>query len=194
MLTVQFDDAAFGFSRAQFAQALRAEGIPVGEGYVAPIYLEPIYQRLNDQGIGHYGKGVCPVTERMHEKTLLTCSLIHADMSSQDLEDVAAAVEKVSVSRLALRNHFVAEVTPNAQARIARKGSTLEPKASIAPSVCGVCALRPNIGWRNFRKKGLSDFKGQSSLTPFGTIPIIGHDMRFCGKPWAWDMREKWVS
>lgn len=106
---LRYDARAVGVPRAQFAKALRAEGIPVAEGYVAPIYLQPLYQkRLLYGGTGSpwtdaaykgsvsYERGICPVTERMHFEELIYTGAIHGQLSAADIEDIAEAFEKVT--------------------------------------------------------------------------------------------------
>ena len=75
--TVRYDAAALGVSRETFSQALAAEGFPQSVGYVPPLYLLPLFRkRIAVGGDGFpftltnrpYGKGLCPVTERLHEK------------------------------------------------------------------------------------------------------------------------------
>jgi perosamine synthetase len=46
-----------------------------------------------------YPKGLCPVAERLHEKELLLCPLLHEAMSQADIGDFADAVEKVVACR-----------------------------------------------------------------------------------------------
>jgi dTDP-4-amino-4,6-dideoxygalactose transaminase len=105
---IKYDSAANHVPRDRFAAALRAEGIPIGEGYVRPIYLEPLYQKQiaygNQgcpftcpyyQGKVNYARGLCPVTERMHFEELITTTVCHAGIRQEDLDDVATAFRKV---------------------------------------------------------------------------------------------------
>jgi dTDP-4-amino-4,6-dideoxygalactose transaminase len=96
------DEAALGASRAAFAAGLRAEGIPVVEGYVAPLYRQPVYRR-RAAGLGRgevdYGDGICPVTERLHEHELIYHSLVHAGMGDDDVQAVIDAFTKVHAHR-----------------------------------------------------------------------------------------------
>jgi dTDP-4-amino-4,6-dideoxygalactose transaminase len=107
---LRYDAAAVGVPRARFAEALRAEGIPIAEGYVAPIYLQPLYQERklfggtgspwNDpayRGSVSYERGICPVTERMHFEELIYTGAIHGQLSTADIEDFAEAFHKVAV-------------------------------------------------------------------------------------------------
>jgi len=97
-----------GVSRAAVAAALRAEGVPVAEGYVKPIYLQPMYQRRIARGrrgcpwtCGHwqgevsYEPGLCPVTERLWTHELLLADVCRIPLTEADVDDVADAFEKV---------------------------------------------------------------------------------------------------
>ncbi|SFM98474.1 dTDP-4-amino-4,6-dideoxygalactose transaminase [Formivibrio citricus] len=105
---IQYDAALHGVSRSRFVAALRAEGLPVGEGYVEPLYLQPMYQQRigfgkngfpftypSYQGTLDYRRGLCPVTETMHFEKLVYADYIHAGLNDQDIDDIATAFEKV---------------------------------------------------------------------------------------------------
>lgn len=105
---LRYDASTVGVPRARFAEALRAEGVPISERYVAPIYLQPLYQQRrlfggtgspwNDptyRGSVNYDRGICPVTERMHYEELIYTSAIHAQTAREDIEDMAEAFQKV---------------------------------------------------------------------------------------------------
>ncbi len=102
-----YDESKTGVPRARIAQALSAEGVPFGEGYVRPIYWEPIYQKkrifqksnypfnLGQNLERHYRKGSCLRTEFFHEKSLLATGLCRYPLSARDMEDVAKAILKI---------------------------------------------------------------------------------------------------
>ncbi|MDD5286877.1 MAG: DegT/DnrJ/EryC1/StrS family aminotransferase [Desulfuromonadaceae bacterium] len=105
---LRFDAAVFGVSRDRFADALLAEGISVGRGYVRPLYLEPMYQKRiaigkdgfpfsysGYKGDVSYEPGICPVTEQMHFNELLTGDFCHSGLGFNDLDDIVAAFVKV---------------------------------------------------------------------------------------------------
>ncbi len=105
---MRYDSRQTGVSRARLAEALKAEGIPIFEGYVEPIYLQPLYQEQQLFGTVHcpfqcphykgkanYGKGLCPVTERMHYDELLYTNICHADITKDDLSTFLQAFHKV---------------------------------------------------------------------------------------------------
>jgi dTDP-4-amino-4,6-dideoxygalactose transaminase len=100
LYALRLDERTLGVSRRSFAEALRAEGIPCGEGYVAPLYRQPLYRRravpaLRVEHAPDYADGTCPVCERLHEHEVLYLTLIHAGLSAADIEDVAGATIKV---------------------------------------------------------------------------------------------------
>ena len=99
---IRAEEDVLGVTRAAFAGGLRAEGIPVVEGYVAPLYRQPVYrQRAAPLGLGEavYDDGICPVTERLHEREVIYHSLIHAGMDDCDVQDVIDAFAKVHAHR-----------------------------------------------------------------------------------------------
>lgn len=106
---IRYDQASLRVPRKIFADALRAEGIPVSEGYVEPLYLQPMYQRRIalgrhgapfTQGVHvDYSKGICPITEQMHERELLMLSMCHANITQPDLDDIIEAFRKISENR-----------------------------------------------------------------------------------------------
>ena len=44
-LPMKINEKLLGCSRKKFASALRAEGLPINEGYVKPMYEMPIFQK-----------------------------------------------------------------------------------------------------------------------------------------------------
>ncbi len=105
---MKFNAKEIGVHRGKFAEAVRAEGVPLYGGYVRPIYLEPMYQQLlayGDNGFPFkgphmikeisYPKGTAPVCERMHYEELLTTPICHYPLTKEDIDDFVAAIEKV---------------------------------------------------------------------------------------------------
>lgn len=99
VLALEIDAAELGAERDWLVDALAAEGVPFGRGYVEPLYLQPIYQeRAFAAAAGStvsYARGICPVTESMHYERLMTTALIHSCLSGRDLEDVGSSLLKV---------------------------------------------------------------------------------------------------
>lgn len=115
MYPVRFDENIVGISRNLFLRAVAAElpkpkfwdTTPFAEGYVKPLYLNPVYQKKiaigkkgfpfnYNQGITYeYPQGLCPVTENLYYKELLLSPLVREGMAIQDIKDFADAIEKV---------------------------------------------------------------------------------------------------
>jgi perosamine synthetase len=92
--------------RGLFAAALRAEGVPVIEGYVRPLYMQAIYQRraarpggfpwsLAEPGSLSYAEGACPVVERLDADELLLLDVCREPLAARDIDLVSDAFEKV---------------------------------------------------------------------------------------------------
>lgn len=101
---LRYNRARTGVCREQIVAALQAEGIPVGQGYVEPLYLQPVYQQRAHSCAFHcprytgsvcYDQGICPVTERMHTEELITHTLCHAGLTQRDMDDIVDAFDKV---------------------------------------------------------------------------------------------------
>lgn len=97
-----------GIPRERFVSALNAEGIPMANGYVEPLYLEPCYQQQiafgkdgfpftypGYKGKVNYQRGICPVTERMYNTELMLTNICHANVTNSDLDDLISAFEKI---------------------------------------------------------------------------------------------------
>jgi dTDP-4-amino-4,6-dideoxygalactose transaminase len=105
---ITYDPIAAQVPRSRVVQAIQAEGIPVSQAYVKPIYWQPLYQQRilfggtkmpfeygNFKSTVSYKKGICPVTEKLHEQEIIFHRLIHPPMTKQDINDIAAAFKKV---------------------------------------------------------------------------------------------------
>ncbi len=105
-------------SRTQICQALIAEGVPVvAEGY-ASLHLLPMFQEkvaygkesfpwsLTERGRQlSYSRGICPVTEELHEKTLIRLSPCSHRFNDDDVDGIIAAFHKVWKNLDQLRVH-----------------------------------------------------------------------------------------
>jgi perosamine synthetase len=108
LYALRYDAEITGIPRSDFVAAVRAEGVPLFEGYVEPIYLQPLYQRRiaigadgfpftypGYKGKVSYDRGICPVTERMHFEELIYTNVCHAGVGDSDMDDVFEAFAKV---------------------------------------------------------------------------------------------------
>lgn len=101
VLPLKYDQDKTGIPRDLFVKALVAEGIPFGAGYVRPLYLNPIYHENKPFIYNYFGKeisydkGICPVTERLHEKELITTTVCRPPATLEDMDDVVKAANKI---------------------------------------------------------------------------------------------------
>ena len=108
LYAMRYDATITGIARERFVAAVCAEGVPLAQAYVQPLYLQPLYQRRiaigrdgfpftypGYKGEVSYARGICPVAERMHDHELLYTAICHADASEKDLQDWLDAIAKV---------------------------------------------------------------------------------------------------
>jgi len=113
---MRFNEEAMGISRQQFSAALAAEGFPHFTGYVRPLYLLPVFQKriaIGSQGYPfnssdrRYDKGLCPITERMHERELLGFEPCAYEVDPKTCDRLVEAIRKVHAQR-----HLLRELAP----------------------------------------------------------------------------------
>lgn len=106
--TARYDERETGVSRGLFAKALAAEGVPVAEGYVAPLYRLPLFQKriaIGRDGFPFtlsnrsYHDGICPVAERLHEKEFLELHVCSWVFDREEMQAVVDAFAKVHEQR-----------------------------------------------------------------------------------------------
>jgi perosamine synthetase len=102
------DPAQTGVSREKIANALKAEGVPgLVVGY-QNLHLLPMFRHRIAYGTGGfpwtspyagrdvtYGKGQCPVAERLHDETFLGLNLCMYEYGDADVDLIIAAFRKV---------------------------------------------------------------------------------------------------
>ncbi len=102
---LKYDEVKVGIPRELFVKALAAEGIPFGAGYVRPLYLNPIYHERKPFIYDYFGKnisydkGICPITERLHERELILTLVCRPPATLADMDDVARAIEKILANK-----------------------------------------------------------------------------------------------
>lgn len=96
-----FDKSKIGISREQFVKALNAEGIPFSQGYVKPLYLNPIYHDFKPfaynyyKGNAIYDKGLCPITEDLYENKMVLTLVLRPPLTETDTQDIITSIHKV---------------------------------------------------------------------------------------------------
>lgn len=98
-----------GIDRERFVEAVNAEGIELFQGYVKPLYLQPVYLRKMAFKHGYpfaapenadietnYYLGACPNAERLHYREMIINEHVRLPHTLRDMEDIATAIEKVA--------------------------------------------------------------------------------------------------
>ena len=106
---LRYREEVLGVPRADFARALQAEGVPFGQGYVRPLYLQPVYQRKlafkfgypfsapeNRDAETNYHEGACPNAERLHFHEMLVNEHVRPPHTLDDMRDIISALDKVA--------------------------------------------------------------------------------------------------
>ena len=91
----------------EFPNASGWESVPLSEGYVEPLYLNPIYQNqialgskgfpfnFNENVTYDYSKGSCPVTEKMYYHEMIISPIVREPLEISDMQDLINAINKV---------------------------------------------------------------------------------------------------
>lgn len=106
---LRFLEKKVGIKRKTFAKALKAEGFSLGEGWVKPLYLFPLYQQkmMYKKGVGcpfeckyydcevNYKKGLCPAAEELCDKELMLSGICAWPLTKKHLDLFVLAINKV---------------------------------------------------------------------------------------------------
>ena len=101
VFAMKYDESVIGIPRNRFVEALNAEGIPFGAGYIRPLYMSPIYHENKHfiyryyKGKASYDEGLCPIAERCHFKELIMTLLTRPQATENDMDDIIHAVHKI---------------------------------------------------------------------------------------------------
>ena len=105
---LRFDPDVVGISRSVFVRAMAAEGVPLNEGYIEPLYLLPLFQRRTaiarngapfNTDNRTYAPGLCPVTERMYNIEEIGFGICAFELSNQIIDRIIEAFHKVYDAR-----------------------------------------------------------------------------------------------
>ena len=122
-----YDKEKMGVPRENFVAALRAEGIPVGTGYLRPMYENPTFTKRIAFGrdgcpwsckrdgealsvTPRYTTGMCPTAERLLYDDFLWFYHIAYASTETDMHDIVRAVKKVIANRGVLSEISVEEL------------------------------------------------------------------------------------
>ena len=103
-----FKSKELKIDRNKFISAINAEGIVFFQGYVKPLYYQPLYrERLlfkhgypftapeNKNCNQEYKDGLCPVAEDLHFNKIVISEHIRLPHTKKDIDDIILAVKKV---------------------------------------------------------------------------------------------------
>ena len=91
-------------SRNILAKALKAEGLPVEEGYCKPLYLLPAFARRVAIGRNgwpfsltdiNYKKGTCPIAEITYKESLLEFCICSYQLKNQEMNKFINVFHKI---------------------------------------------------------------------------------------------------
>lgn len=82
----KFDHKELGISREQFIRAMEAEGFPLVNGYVAPLYHLPAFSK--------YARS-CPVADRMHDTDLGYFENCGWSLTAEQIQQFGEALKKI---------------------------------------------------------------------------------------------------
>ena len=104
---IQFNPKEMGCTRDQVCNALKAEGIPISNEY-ANLHLLPMFQKKIAYGNNNlpwsgefykgnvsYEKGICPVAEKINDKTFIKIPICDYQWSNEDVDKLIEAFKKV---------------------------------------------------------------------------------------------------
>jgi hypothetical protein len=87
---------------------VNAEGILFNQGYVKPLYYEPVYQKKQlfkngypfsaseNQGCRmNYSKGICPNAEKLHFDEMIINEHIRPPQLKNDISDIIKSINKI---------------------------------------------------------------------------------------------------
>ncbi len=108
LYALKYKPEAAGISREVIINALSAEGIPVSVGYPHPLYENPVFRDkkvYGEKGCPYnckfysgsvdYSAGMCPNAEYLSKKSVIWFTRIAYPQTINDINDVAAAFEKL---------------------------------------------------------------------------------------------------
>lgn len=114
---LKYHEEATGIAREEYVRRVNELGIPLyrfASGYIRPLYLEPVFSERDSLKNGfpwsllpeaerpEYGKGTCPVTERLYEKELIVTAYTYPPLTKQDIDDIANVFQRAGRSRTKL--------------------------------------------------------------------------------------------
>jgi len=105
---LRYNDEIIDIRRQEFVSAINAEGIQFYQGYVKPLYTQPVYQKKylfnkgypftapeNKECKQEYSPGNCPMAEKLHFKQMIINEHIRTPHVDEDIKDIILAIKKI---------------------------------------------------------------------------------------------------
>lgn len=108
---IRYFEEETGISRSDYVENIRALGLPLyrlAEGYIKPLYLEPIFQNKEEFKKGfpfnlaensesvRYEHGICPVTERLYEQEMIVTAYTYQPLTKADMQQIVDIFTKAA--------------------------------------------------------------------------------------------------
>ena len=99
---ILYDESKIGIPRDRFVEAVKAEGIPLGAGYIRPLSTIPLFTEYAhfawDMATRKppYGFGLCPVAEHLWRERMIITQATRPPNTVNDMVDVVRAFRKVA--------------------------------------------------------------------------------------------------
>lgn len=109
VMPIRFNEKMAGVTRNEFVTAVNSEGAAFFQGYVRPLYLQPLYQKrvffkkgypftspANSDCYMNYRQGICPIAEELHFSQMLINEHIRPPQNMEDIVMLLKILKKVS--------------------------------------------------------------------------------------------------
>jgi dTDP-4-amino-4,6-dideoxygalactose transaminase len=106
---LRYRPEVLGVTREDFVKVLNAEGLRFYQGYVQPLYLQPLYQEkkafkqgypfsapANRDIVTNYAAGSCPRAEKLHFEQMLVNEHIRLPHGQEDMADIVEVFSKIT--------------------------------------------------------------------------------------------------
>ena len=106
---LKFFSEIAGIKREMFVEVVKAEGVDFSQGYVKPLYMQPVYQKKtlfkngypfsaieNKECRMEYDLGICKNAERLYFKEMIISEHIRLPNTKEDVSDVINIIKKIT--------------------------------------------------------------------------------------------------
>ena len=115
---IKFFKEKIGFSRETFVLAMAAEGFPLNQGYVKPLYLMPAYLKREMYPRIHfpfsskefnidvnYKRGLCPIAENLFYKEFIFTAICNHQRTKKDIDLFIRTIRKIEKNKEELKKY-----------------------------------------------------------------------------------------